>query len=116
MPNKPKKPCSYNGCPNLTDDRYCEMHRKDRQIKYSKYFRIPEHNKLYDYKWRKIRERYIAEHPICDKCRMDGRIIPATDIHHIKPLREGGTHEDSNLQALCHACHSRLTMTEVMHT
>ena len=28
MPRKPKRPCSYPGCPNLTDGRFCEEHSK----------------------------------------------------------------------------------------
>lgn len=27
MPRKPKKPCAYPGCPNLTDGRYCPEHQ-----------------------------------------------------------------------------------------
>jgi 5-methylcytosine-specific restriction endonuclease McrA len=30
-------------------------------------------------------------------------------VHHIVPRRNGGGDEDSNLRALCHACHSRVT-------
>ncbi|MCC8046435.1 MAG: HNH endonuclease, partial [Clostridiales bacterium] len=26
MPKMPKKPCSYPGCPRLTDGTYCEEH------------------------------------------------------------------------------------------
>ena len=26
MPRKPKRPCSYPGCPNLTDGQYCKEH------------------------------------------------------------------------------------------
>ena len=28
MPRKPKRPCSYPGCPKLTDGRFCEEHQK----------------------------------------------------------------------------------------
>ena len=28
MPGKPKKPCAYPGCPNLTDGRYCSKHQQ----------------------------------------------------------------------------------------
>lgn len=27
MPRKPKSPCRYPGCPNLSDGVYCEKHR-----------------------------------------------------------------------------------------
>lgn len=28
MPRKPKRPCSYPGCPKLVDGQYCEEHQK----------------------------------------------------------------------------------------
>lgn len=34
MPSKPKKPCAYPGCPNLTHDTYCEEHEALRQKQY----------------------------------------------------------------------------------
>jgi 5-methylcytosine-specific restriction protein A len=36
----------------------------------------------------------------------------AQDVDHKVPLRDGGTHHWSNLQALCHRCHSRKTARE----
>ena len=39
MPRKPKKPCSYPGCPELTDGRYCEKHQKQENAHYEKYDR-----------------------------------------------------------------------------
>ena len=41
MPRKPKKPCSYPGCPELTDGRYCEKHQKQENARYEKYDRDP---------------------------------------------------------------------------
>ena len=37
MPRKPKRPCSYPGCPRLTDGRYCEEHAKLEAKRYEKY-------------------------------------------------------------------------------
>ncbi|MBR7136084.1 MAG: HNH endonuclease, partial [Clostridia bacterium] len=34
-------------------------------------------------------------------CRREGRITATQEVHHIIPLADGGTHEDSNLMALC---------------
>ena len=36
MPRKPKRPCSYPGCPNLTDGRFCEEHESLEQRRYEK--------------------------------------------------------------------------------
>jgi hypothetical protein len=37
MPMKPKRPCRYPGCPNLTDGLYCEEHAKVMQQHYEKF-------------------------------------------------------------------------------
>lgn len=39
MPRKPKRPCSYPGCPELTDRRFCEEHAKKEAARYEKYDR-----------------------------------------------------------------------------
>ena len=41
MPRKPKRPCSYPGCPKLTDGRFCEEHQKLENQRYEKYDRDP---------------------------------------------------------------------------
>ena len=61
-------------------------------------------------KWRKLRNTYIQEHPICERC---GQYL-ATEVHHIVPLTrftrnpdkmEEMAFDEENLQALCHDCH-----------
>ncbi len=39
MPRKPKRPCSFPGCPELTDGRYCDMHQRQEDAYYNKYER-----------------------------------------------------------------------------
>ena len=39
MPRKPKRPCSYPGCPNLTDGQYCKEHEAIARRQYNKYER-----------------------------------------------------------------------------
>jgi 5-methylcytosine-specific restriction protein A len=34
------------------------------------------------------------------------------EVHHIKPLAEGGTHNETTLMSLCKSCHSAITITE----
>ena len=36
MPRKPKHPCSYPGCPELTEGRYCKAHQKEMDREYNK--------------------------------------------------------------------------------
>lgn len=112
VPRKPKRPCSYSGCPNLTDGRFCEEHQKQENKHYEKYQRPPEIQKRYGYAWRKIRSRFVKDHPLCVKCLEQGKITPVEEVHHIIPLSKGGTHDESNLMALCKSCHSRITAEE----
>jgi len=106
MPMKPKRPCSYPGCPALTAGRYCEKHGKEMDVRYNKYERDPEANKRYGTHWRKVRFRYITAHPICEECLKNNKLIPALEVHHIIPLSKGGTHDNENLLSLCKSCHS----------
>lgn len=118
MPRKAKKPCRYHSCPNLTEDSsgYCEKHKTEYQKtisrNYDKYLRNNiEHRERYGYQWRKLRALFLSRNPLCEMCRHEGRFTDATEVHHIKPLSEGGTNNIENLMALCKSCHSRITMT-----
>lgn len=55
----------------------------------------------YDSEWRKLRDAYIAEHPVCE---VVGCGRAAEDVHH-----EGPTHAPYVMVALCHSHHSRHT-------
>lgn len=107
MPTKPASACSHPGCPNLTHKRFCEQHAKAEDARYRRYQRDPKINKRYGHAWRKIRNRYITAHPLCEQCEVNGRVTAAQEVHHILPLDHGGTHDEANLQALCKPCHSR---------
>ena len=90
MPYKPKRPCSYPGCPRLTSGRYCEEHQKIITAHYNKHQRDPASKRRYGRAWK----------------------TPAEEVHHILPLSKGGTHVESNLMALCKRCHSEITARE----
>ena len=112
MPRKAKRPCRFGGCPKLTESTsgYCAEHEKIQTQHYDKFQRV-DHNKRYGYKWRKLRARFLTAHPLCEQCKAQGRYTAATEVHHIKPLADGGTNDENNLMALCKSCHSRITMT-----
>lgn len=63
----------------------------------------------YGRRWRRLRKRFLDRHPLCQDCHAHGWLVGATDVDHIVPKRRGGTDDESNLQALCHRCHSRKT-------
>ena len=55
--------------------------------------------------WNKYSKAKRASHPLCEVCK--SRV--ATQVHHIKPLCEGGAELDwSNLQSICDSCHDRV--------
>jgi len=66
LPIKPKKPCGYTGCPELTDNRYCEKHQKEVDKQYNKE-RQPLMKKRYGREWRRIRDRSIKDHLLCEE-------------------------------------------------
>ena len=57
--------------------------------------------------WRKLRLKYLMEHPMCEECNKK----VAEDIHHIKSFVVNGEIDwgllldEKNLQALCKDCH-----------
>jgi len=116
MPRKPKRPCSYSGCNRMTDDRFCDEHRQIAGRHYIKYQRDPDTNQRYGRAWKRIRDRYIAAHPLCEQCQSEGRLMLAQEVHHIRPLADGGTHDENNLMALCKSCHSRITIRDGRNT
>ena len=109
VPSKPKRPCSYPGCPKLTHGRFCEEHEKKESQRYEKYDRDPAVKKRYGRAWKRIRDRYIAQHPLCEQCLKQNKVTPAEEVHNILPLSRGGTHCEDNLMSLCTPCHSKIT-------
>ena len=108
MPNKPLKPCKYPGCPELVTSGYCDSHTSTRV-----YERDPEKQRLYGRAWQKRRISHLAAHPWCDDCLEEGRYTEATDVHHEIPHRgDKKLFWSSPLRSLCHACHSRRTISE----
>ena len=108
MPYKPKKPCACHGCRELTATRYCETHAKQEAKRYNKYDRNPESNKRYGGTWKQIRAAFLSANPLCEMCRNEDRLTPATVAHHKIKLTDGGTNDWNNMKALCQECHSRL--------
>ena len=64
----------------------------------------------YDARWRATAASYLAAHPICECDDPDCREL-STDVHHKDGLGPSGPrgHARTNLKALAHDCHSRLT-------
>lgn len=122
--------CRFPGCrkPVPRGERYCAAHaekgrlRDEAQEARAKQFREKRRRELrgsssdrgYGYRWQKLRNRFIAQHPLCQACQAKGIIRMATDVDHIVPHRGDPEllYDEVNLQSLCHECHSRKTARE----
>ena len=112
MPNAPKKPCAYGGCPNLVDHGYCEQHKTSARAVVDQH---REWQYLYNATRWKIRRRIqLAEHPWCEECLRANIYVAATDVDHVEPHRgDVVKFFTGELRSLCHPCHSRKTIEEV---
>jgi 5-methylcytosine-specific restriction protein A len=103
MPTKPPRKCSEPSCRTKITSRssVCPEHlrQRDRQ-------RGTSSQRGYGGQWRKIRARFLKEHPWCEDCLAQGRITRASEIDHKIRLRDSGTNRWENLSAVCRACHS----------
>ena len=109
MPRKPKRPCSYPGCPKLVDGQYCEEHKRFVDKQYNEYGRDNFTKNFYKTpEWLHARKQQLNQHPFCAECLKAGKRTRATMVDHIVPIKQGGERfAPSNLQSLCWSCHSR---------
>lgn len=110
MPWAPRKPCNFPGCGALTDSGRCEQHKRQERRQYDEHRKDDPFHKFYSSTaWRQCREAFLSAHPLCSGDH-GGRIVAATDVHHVVELRDGGDPFDwENLSGLCHEHHSRET-------
>lgn len=60
-------------------------------------------------RWRLLRRKKLKATPICERCDH----VLATDVHHRQAIQDGGDPWSmTNLEALCHSCHSQVTRRE----
>jgi 5-methylcytosine-specific restriction enzyme A len=125
MPSKPLRPCTKQGCNNLTRDAYCEVHqqlkeqnRKQRNKDYNITKRDPVTTGFYKTKaWELVRKQVlIRDHGLCQHCLKDKKITVADMVDHIVPVKVAWHLRLvlSNLQSLCNACHNRKTANDVV--
>jgi 5-methylcytosine-specific restriction protein A len=68
----------------------------------------------YDFRWRRARRSYLARHPLCVVCLVQGRVVPATIVDHAVPHRGDPKlfWDEANWAALCKPCHDAKTARE----
>lgn len=64
--------------------------------------------------WRKLRMKYLKEHPLCEECLKRNKVTPADQVHHKRsPFKKGEINyelflDPNNLESICAECHGML--------
>lgn len=107
MPLQPTRYCSCRpNCPNRIGkgQRFCKDGQalKDRERPNANLRRF-----YFTERWRRMRRAQLDKEPACYDCAAQGKLEPATDVHHkTKPSNESEFFDASRLGSLCHICHS----------
>lgn len=117
----PLRPCRHRGCAALVrGSDFCDKHKgQDRRV-----LRLAHgergisgewHSLYHGRRWQELRARQLIAEPYCRDCAKFGLRTKATDVDHIIPHRGDKSifYDSSNLQSLCHSCHSRKTIEEM---
>lgn len=114
MAMKPLRPCRHPGCGQLVPGGYCGRHKpkeRSRSEEAESWRWMYQTNEWKD----NLRPNQLLAEPFCRECRKAGRRVYATDVDHI--VDHKGDWEKfcdrTNLQSLCHGCHSRKTAAEL---
>ena len=112
-PQKAKRPCLSSGCKDFASNKgYCDKHQS--RVKQRDRDRGTAHQRGYDAEWKKHRDQFLLEHPLCVECRRKGYVMPATVVDHIIPHKGDKDlfWNKSNWQSLCETHHNIKTATE----
>lgn len=104
-------PCAEPGCSWTGRKSRCPDHRKQKTHDDWKRWSADSPSEPFYGKqaWRKASESYRAKHPLCQRCKAQGRTREAELVHHIEPIQDGGAkYDESNLEALCSSCHRKV--------
>jgi 5-methylcytosine-specific restriction protein A len=110
MASKPRKYCAEYPCSALAapGSSYCDDHRPPAAPKATDPFYLRP-------AWRRFRNWYLANHPMCALCGGYGDAVPAVIVDHVVELKDGGApYDEGNVQALCLSCHNKKTADEKM--
>ena len=79
---------------------------------------------IHSKKWRDLRIRKLKDSPLCEQCKNQKKVVPATEVHHINPVESVAGEQQmqtlmfqySNLMSLCHSCHSDIHRQMFSHS
>lgn len=111
MASKPLRPCKHPGCPELTREGWCPVHRPKHQRResaaYHGWYGLPI--------WTdRLRPAQLLREPFCRECARRGLRTQATVVDHVQPFRGDWALfvDPANHQSLCKRCHDRKTAHE----
>ena len=112
MALKPLRPCRHPGCPELTREGYCPIHKPKQAARrasaeYHAWYSLPL--------WTdELRPAQLLQEPWCRECLRRGIRTRATVVDHIMPHRGDWQQfkNKTNLQSLCKRCHDQKTARE----
>jgi len=111
MAQKPLRPCKHPGCPEVTREGWCPIHkprhRRRESAAYHGWYRLPV--------WKdELRPAQLLREPFCRECARQGIRTRATVVDHVKPHRGDWLLfvDPGNHQSLCKRCHDRKTALE----
>lgn len=93
------------------------LNKPKRKRIYVKNERNSEISDIYNSKqWKNLRNIYLLEHPLCEKCLEQGKVSATEEIHHIRKISDGRNEAEmkeiaynyGNLMALCKECHHKI--------
>lgn len=64
----------------------------------------------YSTDWNKLRNAYITEHPLCERCEEQGHVTEATEVNHKIPFSgvdDPLRLDPNNLESVCTPCHRK---------
>ncbi len=75
-------------------------------------------------RWKILRQQYLRDHPLCERCLREGFNTAAVDIHHKTPCESAQSdtemeqlcYDRNNQEALCIPCHIKTHQEMRSHT
>lgn len=113
---KPLRPCRHPGCQTLTREAYCPAHKPKK---------APRRESAQWHSWYSLpiwtddlRPGQLLREPFCRECARRGIRTRATDVDHVVDHKGDWSRfiDRTNLESLCHSCHSRKTMADQWKT
>ena len=110
VPKRAKSICRHHSCGMLIDKPgMCAQHMRQINIE-----RGSSAERGYGHKWRKARQVFLAQNPLC-ACHLErGDVVSASVVDHVIPHKGNMSlfWDSKNWQALCKRCHDTKTATE----